>query len=89
MDNEEFVAAAAAAPVITALVAAIGQALPALPRRTYPIVSVLLGLGWATIAASARGDMGWPLIIEGIVVGLTASGLYSAAVKPLSSLRDA
>jgi hypothetical protein len=40
------------------------------------------------IAASARGDIGWPLVIEGIVVGLTASGLYSAAVKPLSSLRD-
>jgi hypothetical protein len=43
----DMLAAATAAPVITALVAAIGQAVPALPRRTYPIVSVpaWFGLG--------------------------------------------
>lgn len=82
--------AAPAAPIITALVAAIGMAVPQLPRRAYPLVAIALGIAWCTIIAAANNDLGWPALIAGTIAGLTASGLYSAAVKPINqSLRGA
>lgn len=75
--------AATAAPIITALVAAIGMALPQLPRRAYPLAAIGLGIAWCTIIAAANNDLGWPVLIAGTIAGLTASGLYSAAIKPI------
>jgi hypothetical protein len=73
----------AAAPVITALVAVIGQAAPSLPRRLYPLLAVALGVAWTVGAAAAAGNgPSWRDAIDGVVVGLAASGLYSGAVKP-------
>lgn len=77
-------AAAAAAPIITALVAAVGMAVPRIPRRAYPVVAVVLGVGWCVLLAAGRSDVGWATLVEGIVAGLTASGLYSAAIKPIA-----
>jgi hypothetical protein len=48
-----------------------------------PAVAVALGIAWALAVESANGDLGWHALVEGVVVGLTASGLYSGAVKPL------
>jgi hypothetical protein len=72
----------AAAPVITALVAAIGGVSPALPRRTYPLLAICIGVAWNASVAAASGELSWATPLYGIVAGLAASGLYSAAVKP-------
>lgn len=83
MDNETVaLTGLAAAPIITALVAAIGAAIPALPRRAYPLVAVAIGVAWNIAASAVGGQVGWSAPIYGIVAGLAASGLYSGAVKP-------
>jgi hypothetical protein len=71
-----------AAPIIVALVAAIGQALPSMPRRAYPLLSTALGIAWNVAAAATAGEPLPVAALAGVVVGLAASGLYSAAVKP-------
>lgn len=85
--TDTILATAAAAPVITALVAVIGQALPSLPRRLYPLVAISLGVAWAVISSSAVDGVAWNAIVEGTLVGLAASGLYSGAIKPLEIQR--
>lgn len=83
MDNEMVaLTGLAAAPIITALVAAISAAIPALPRRAYPIVAVAIGVAWNMAASAASGGIGWSAPVYGVVAGLAASGLYSGAVKP-------
>jgi hypothetical protein len=83
MDNETIaLTGLAAAPIVTALVAAIGAAVPALPRRAYPLVAVAIGVAWNIAASAAAAQLGWFAPIYGIVAGLAASGLYSGAVKP-------
>ncbi len=77
-----------AAPIIMALVAAVGQAVPPLPRRAYPILAVLLGAAWNSAAAAALGRFAWSAPLTGVVVGLAACGLYSGVVKPaVASMR--
>lgn len=88
MDNETVaLTGLAAAPIIIALVAAIGAAIPALPRRLYPIVAVAIGVAWNLAASAAAGQPGWDAPIYGAVAGLAASGLYSGAVKPALEAR--
>jgi hypothetical protein len=71
-----------AAPIIVALVAATGQAFPALPRRAYPLLAIALGVAW-NVAAGATFGRSLPVAaLCGVVTGLAASGLYSAGVKP-------
>ena len=74
----------AAAPIITALVAAIGAAVPALPRRAYPIVAVAIGIAWNIAASAAGAQLGWSAPVYGIVAGLAASGLYSRRPRALA-----
>jgi hypothetical protein len=71
-----------AAPIIVALVAAVGQALPMLPRRAYPLLAVALGVAWNVAAAVVLDQPLASAALCGIVTGLAASGLYSAAIKP-------
>ena len=88
MDNETVaLTGLAAAPIIMALVAAIGVAIPALPRRAYPIFAVTIGVAWNIAASAAAGQLGWHSPVFGIVAGLAASGLYSGAVKPALEAR--
>ncbi len=88
MDNEMVaLTGLAAAPIITALVAAIGAAIPALPRRAYPLVAVALGVAWNVAASAAAAQLGWSAPMYGIVAGLVSSGLYSGAVKPALEAR--
>ena len=71
MDNETIaLTGLAAAPIITALVAAIGVAIPALPRRAYPIVAVAIGVAWNVAASAAGGGIGWSAPVYGVVAGL-------------------
>jgi hypothetical protein len=75
----------APAPLITALVSAIGLAVPALPRRCYPLVAIAAGIAWCIIVAAVAGASEVEAVLHGVVVGLAASGIYSAAVKPVQS----
>jgi hypothetical protein len=72
----------AAAPVIVALVAATGRAWRGLPRTMYPLLSIAYGVAWhAALAQRVESELPTAALV-GVVVGLAASGLYSAAVKP-------
>lgn len=82
MDEPLVLSGLAAAPVITALVAVIGSAAPAFPRRWYPLLAVALGVAWQCAAASAAGTFAATTPLAGLLVGLAACGLYSGAVKP-------
>jgi hypothetical protein len=75
----------AAVPVIVALVAAIGAAVP-VPRRFLPLLAIAIGVAWNSFAAAALGSISWHALLAGVVVGLAASGLYSGAVKPALSV---
>jgi len=67
MDDETIaLTGLAAAPIITALVAAIGVAIPALPRRAYPIVAVAIGVAWNVAASATSGGIGWSAARGGI-----------------------
>ncbi len=89
MDDAVVVSGVAAAPVVTALVEAIGRAVPALSRRWYPLIAIALGVAWSSAVAFAQGEFAWSAPLVGVVVGLAASGLYSGAVKPaLGSMRE-
>lgn len=82
MEETATIVGIGAAPIVTALVAAIGQAAPSLPRRMYPLLAVGLGAGWNVAAALALGEFGPLTLLVGVVTGLAASGLYSGGVKP-------
>jgi len=78
----------AVTPVVTGLVAAVGAAIPALPRRAYPLLAVMLGVAWMTAARLVLGAWTWSAPLEGVIVGLSAAGLYSGAVKPALAIAD-
>ena len=82
MDDNRMLTGFAAVPIITALVAAIGAATPALPRRAYPLLAVGIGVAWNVASSAALGQLSWLAPIVGVVAGLAASGLYSGVVKP-------
>jgi hypothetical protein len=82
VDDVLVVTGSAAVPVIVALVAALGQARPRVPRRCYPLMAIALGVAWNTAASYALGELTLSSPLAGIVIGLAASGLYSAAIKP-------
>ncbi len=71
-----------ATPIIVALVSAIGPTFPILPRRAYPLLAIALGVAWNIAAAAMFGQPLHVAALCGIVTGLAASGLYSAAIKP-------
>lgn len=79
------IAGIGAAPIVTALVAAIGQAAPRIPRRAYPLLAVALGIGWNVAAALALDEFSALTPLVGVVTGLAASGLYSGAMKPAAA----
>jgi hypothetical protein len=74
-----------ATPIIIALVAAIGSAVPALPRRAYPLLAIGLAMAWHVALAAHAGESIAAAALCGVLTGLAASGLYSAALKPALS----
>jgi predicted RND superfamily exporter protein len=82
IDHPQILTGIAAVPIIVALVAATGAAF-GVPRRFLPILAVGHGIAWNVAAAATFGEPLSPAALGGVVVGLAASGLYSAAVKPL------
>lgn len=59
-------------PVVVGVIEACKMA--GLPSRWAPILSILLGIGGAGFLGGDLQD----IVIQGMVVGLSASGLYSA-----------
>ncbi len=68
---------AALIPVCIGVVAAIRAA--GLPSGLAPLLSILIGIGLATITAGYNQNV----IVYGIVIGISASGTYSAAKTSL------
>ena len=71
------------------VVASVGAATRAIPRRCYPLLAIAFAVAWQCAIAGPGADM-LQAVLDGVVVGLAASGLYSGAVKPaLASSRGA
>lgn len=68
---------AALVPICIGIVAAIRAA--GLPDRFAPLFSLMIGIGLAGIVAG----YGENVVVYGITVGLSASGLYSATKTSL------
>lgn len=66
-------------PVVVALVEGIKRV--GLNARYCGILAILLGIGGAAITA---GVFSTAIILPGLIVGLTASGLYSAGRSTLN-----
>lgn len=83
MEDSTILWGMAAAPIIVGLVAAIGGALKFIPRDAYPLLAIVLGVGWNAALAIENDNLGVTPVLYGVVVGLSASGLWSSAVKPV------
>ncbi|KKN03983.1 hypothetical protein LCGC14_1102170 [marine sediment metagenome] len=71
----------AAAPIITAMVQVIKPFVK--DPRLYPIIAAVLGVGWNVGFTIGTDDFSRATIFLGLMVGLSAAGIYSAgsAVK--------
>lgn len=65
----------AATPVITALLQVAKQWIP---ERTWPLAAMALGVAWNVGLTLGTDEFTRTTVFLGIVVGLAASGLYSA-----------
>lgn len=63
----------AASPIILGVVSMVKGL--GVPSKWAPLISIALGIG----AAALLGGTPFVIVMSGIVVGLTASGLYSGA----------
>lgn len=67
----------AAAPIITALIEAFKPWVS--DKRWWPLVAIALGIVWnVVVGVQTLGDLRIA-VIYGVITGLAASGLYSAA----------
>lgn len=64
-------------PVVVGLVAVVK---PFLNDRLVPLASIALGIALAWVGSTIIGGLGWaPIVLGGLVLGLSACGLYSGA----------
>ena len=71
-------------PVITMLIEVIKKA--GLPNRFAPLVSIIIGIGFGFIVEN-NGDIK-NAIITGVIMGMSASGLYSTGKEASKGLND-
>ena len=64
-------------PVVIALVEAVKQAVPALDKRWLPLVALALGEAWTVGTALVFGEPVREAVLLGVIVGLSAVGLFS------------
>jgi len=67
----------AAVPFIVAILQAVK--LLGLPARVVPFAAMLIGVAWNVGLTAGTGEFDRTSIFLGLIVGLAASGLYSAA----------
>ncbi|MDE2107238.1 MAG: hypothetical protein KGL39_59120 [Patescibacteria group bacterium] len=62
---------------------------PIVPAKFYPLVALLVGIGWTEITGVATGGSNYLyLMAQGIVIGLSATGLYAAGKHVVTSRPD-
>lgn len=72
-------------PIILALVQLVRTTFPAVPANFLPMLSIAFGIGLSFIASAAEiagtdpNASAASLLLSGLIVGLSASGLYSGA----------
>lgn len=76
MDPRELVGMAGV-PVVVALVEVVKGVVPGLGERWYPVVSLVVGVGFNVAVSWYLGGDLFLAGVTGLVAGLAASGLYS------------
>jgi len=84
MDNNIILGGIGAVPIIAALVQIIKTAIP-LPTRVLPLLTLAAGMAWQNGYSLAIGQWEPVGLLFSVVVGLSASGLYSATKGVVSS----
>ncbi len=71
---------------IVAVIVGLGEVLKGLkvPQRFLPVINVLFGI-IASFAFSYDGTIA-PTMLQGLVIGLSAAGVYDLAVKPIKKV---
>ncbi len=68
----------AGVPLVVALTQLVKALAPELPARFHPLVALAWALALNLLLARAM-DLPWPeMVVEGVIAGLAAAGLYSA-----------
>lgn len=68
-------------PIITAVVEVAKRA--GLPAKLCPLLAALLGIAYAIAIGFTTADPLWlDLVINGLIAGLSAVGLYEIAIQP-------
>ena len=75
MEENVTLAGMAAVPIITAALQAVK---PFLPKRVLPFVAMVMGVAWNVGLTAGTDEFDRTTIFLGIMIGLAASGLYSA-----------
>ncbi len=76
VEDEVILIGMAAAPVITALLQVVKPYVKDV--RLYPVIAVALGVGWNVGFTVGTDDFSRVTVFLGILVGLSAAGIYSA-----------
>jgi len=85
MDDTIVLGGLAATPIITAL---LQVAKPLLPARFLPFVAIVLGVGWQVALTLGTDEWSRSTVLLGVIVGLAASGLYSAGRVVVEAARN-
>lgn len=85
MDDNIVLGGMAAVPIITALLQMFRGWIP---NRALPFLALLLGTGWNVGLTVGTDEFSRYTIFLGIVVGLAASGLYSATKTAVEEVTD-
>lgn len=76
----------AGVPITIGLVEVIKRTWARLPVRLYPLTAILSGVIWTTaVEAVTKVDANFgTAVLFGVVIGLTASGLYSGTIATVT-----
>lgn len=76
-------------PLVVALVQVVKIGWPAMGKRWYPLVTLLIAVGWNLTLGYLDGvNLGLAAVL-GVVTGLAASGLYTHALTVFGSATSA
>ena len=72
--------------IVIAIIVALGEVLKGLkvPSKFLPFINIIFGIGIA-FALSYNGEI-VSTVFEGLVYGLSASGLYDVGLKPMKKV---
>lgn len=85
MDNNIILGGMAAVPIITALLQAVKGWVPS---KSLPFCAILIGTVWNVGLTVGTDEFTRSTIFLGIVIGLAASGLYSASRTTAEGVAD-